>query len=158
MRNREWARLRIDEILAEYAARGVFQGFSKAGRGRWKMTWHRKQEFLLTAGQNSLAFNVVLPKVGARSPMMSAYRAFVRSLQSKELPEHRRIDRTKVRLKVTAAKGSAGLSAVYKDDEDYAVRKLIAAVHETYLVFLYDGAYYDYLVETFDLDPDSLAT
>lgn len=150
--------MRIDEVLAEYAARGVFQGYSKAGRGSWKMLWHRNQTFVLTAGQNSLAFETVLPKVGARSPMMSAYRAFVRGLQSKDLPEHRRIDRAKVRLRVTAAKGDAGLAAMYTDDPEYAVRKLIAAVHETYLVFLYDGAYYDYLVETFDLDPDSLAT
>lgn len=120
------------------------------------MLWHRKQEFVLeklTDGQ--LAIPVVLPKVPARSAMMREYRAFVRGLQSKDLPEHRRI---RVKLKVTASQGNAGLQVETVDDAGYAVRKLIQAVHETYLVFLYDGARYDYLVETFDLDPDGLAT
>lgn len=89
---------------------------------------------------------------------MRAYRAFIRGLQSRELPEHRRIDRAKVRLRATASKGSAGLEALYAENEaEYAVRKLIGAVHETYLVFLYDGAHYDYLIEAFDLDPDHMA-
>ncbi|BDC49278.1 hypothetical protein F183_A15940 [Bryobacterales bacterium F-183] len=119
------------------------------------MLWHRNREFVLeklTDGQ--FAMPVVLPKVPARSEMMRAYRAFVKGLQSKELPEHRRI---RVKLKVTASAGNAGLQVEPGDDAEYAVRKLIQAVHETYLVFLYDGARYDYLVETFDLDPDHLA-
>jgi len=39
-------------------------------------------------------------------------------------------------------------------DVEYA---LIHLVHETYMVFLYDGRYYSYLIDTFDLDPDTVA-
>ena len=39
-------------------------------------------------------------------------------------------------------------------DVDYGVRKLVALVNEIYLDFLSSGLYFDWLVETFDLDPD----
>jgi len=39
-------------------------------------------------------------------------------------------------------------------DVEYATRGLINLVHEIYLVFLMDGRNYDYMIETFDLDPD----
>ena len=41
-------------------------------------------------------------------------------------------------------------------DGEYAVRKLIHLVNEIYLTFLADGKYFDYLVETFNLDPDRM--
>ena len=39
-------------------------------------------------------------------------------------------------------------------DTEYAVRRLVAVVNEIYLDFLSSGLYFDWLVETFDLDPD----
>ncbi len=35
-----------------------------------------------------------------------------------------------------------------------AHRQLIHLVHEIFMTFLLDGRYYEYMVETFDLDPD----
>jgi hypothetical protein len=149
----------VGGVLETYAARGVFKGFSQTGPGQWRMLWHRDRYFDLRLVGDSLQFPEVLPAVPARSKMMREYKAFVASFASQELPEHKRIDPARVRLQVVAKGGAAGLSAAVVDgDWDYAVRKLIHVVHETYLVFLYDGAYYDYLIETFDLDPDHLAS
>ena len=39
---------------------------------------------------------------------------------------------------------------------EYAVRKLVHLINEIYLTFLTDGKYFDYLVETFNLDPDRM--
>jgi hypothetical protein len=149
----------VGGILETYAARGVFKGFSRTGAGAFKMLWHRDRYFdLLLSGSNKLSFPVVLPGVPAKSKMMAEYRAFVAAFADPALVEHKRIDPGKASLKVSARQGGAGLEAAVIDgDWDYAVRKLIHAVHETYLVFLYDGAYYDYLIETFDLDPDRMA-
>jgi hypothetical protein len=36
------------------------------------------------------------------------------------------------------------------------VQKLIGLVQEIYMGFLYDGRYYDYMIEVFDLDPDHM--
>lgn len=168
MRNQESVDLRtsgnksirefVGGVLETYAARGVFKGFSKIGEGSWKMLWHRDQFFELTLHERTLTFPVVLPAVPARSAMMKAYREFVAAFASADLPEHKRVDPGKVKLRCLAKGGAAGLEATLVDDDwEYAVRRLIHVVHETYLVFLYDGAYYDYLIETFDLDPDHMA-
>ena len=49
-------------------------------------------------------------------------------------------------LTITAADGNL----------KYAIRKLIQLVHEIYMVFLYDGRYYGYMLEVFNLDPDRM--
>jgi len=149
----------VGGVLETYAARGVFKGFSRTGPGSWRMLWHRDRYFDLQLSDGVLWFPEVLPSVPARSKMMREYKAFVAGFAKPELAEHKRIDPARVRLQVVAKGGAAGLSAnvAAAADWDYAVRKLIHVVHETYLVFLYDGAYYDYLIETFDLDPDHLA-
>ena len=148
----------VGGILETYAARGVFKGFSKVGDGAFKMLWHRDRYFNLLIGERKLTFPVVLPEVPAKSKMMAEYRAFVAAFADAALIEHKRIDPEKVTVRCVAKKGSAGLEMTVLDgDLEYALRKLIHVVHETYLVFLYDGAYYDYLIETFDLDPDHMA-
>jgi hypothetical protein len=98
---------------------------------------------------------VVLPEVPARSAMYRELKEFVESRQAANLPAHRRIDRKKARVIPANRGGNVGLTLTLKGaDYEYATRKLIHLVHEIYLVFLYDGAYYDYMVEVFNLDPD----
>ena len=38
---------------------------------------------------------------------------------------------------------------------DYAANKLVSLVNEIYLDFLSSGLYFEWLIETFDLDPDN---
>jgi hypothetical protein len=42
------------------------------------------------------------------------------------------------------------------NDLEYAVQRLIHLVHEVFLIFLGDGLYYEYMIETFDIDRDQL--
>ena len=151
----------VADILQNYADRGVFRGFSRGnvrgGKATFKMQWHRDQlfEMILDVDKKTMHFPMVLPEVPARSPMDRQFKEFVESRHSKELPEHRRIDTRKARLKAGSRAGNTSVTMTVKGiDFDYGTRKLIHAVHEIYLTFLSDGRYFDYMVEVFDLDPD----
>lgn len=150
-------------ILETYAQRGVFRGFSRGpvrgGRAHFKVLWHRDQlfEIVLDLNRSTIGFSSVLPQVPGRSAMYREFREYVASRQSDSLPDHRRIDPAKAAAKCSNRAGDATVSlAVVGGDYGYAVRKLIHLVHEIYLDFLVDGRYYDYLVETFNLDPDHM--
>lgn len=123
------------------------------------MLWHRDRLFDLTVDtrRRTLHMPVVLPEVPPDSDMDRDFVAFVESQQSDEVPEHRRIDAGRVRIECANKAGDVSLTfAATTGDYDYATRKMIALVHEVFMVFLYDGRYYDYLVETFNLDPDKM--
>jgi hypothetical protein len=151
----------VADILEGYANRGVFRGFSRgpvrAGKASFKMLWHRDRFFdlILDPSRKALRFPIVLPEVPAKSSMNREYKEFVRSRSDASLPAHRRIDPKKAIVQPSPRAGNIGLTVTVKDgDWEYATRKLIHLVHETFMVFLYDGRYYDYMIETFDLDPD----
>jgi len=153
----------IGGILENYAARAVFRGFSRGperkGRATYRLLWHRDQffELILDVPRKTIKFPVVLPQVPADSAMYREFREFVDSRFSEDVPEHRRVDRSKVRAQVGNRTGNISLTlTVLDEDFDYAVRKLIHLVHEVYLDFLMDGRYYDYMIETFNLDPDKM--
>ncbi len=152
---------RVAQVLEGYAARGVFRGFSRGpstrGKTTFKMLWHQDRffELILDVKQKTMRMPVVLPEVPARSPMIRDFKEFVESRFSKELPEHRRIDRRKVRISTAHRGGHLSLTLkVAGSDFEYVARKFIHLVHEVYLSFLNDGRYYSYMLRTFDLDPD----
>jgi hypothetical protein len=153
----------VASILENYATRAVFRGFSQGpvsnGRTTFKMLWHRDRffELVLDVPRKTLRFPAVLPEVPAGSTMYREFREFVESRQSHALPEHRRIDKEKADVRCGNQGGDVSVTLTTRDgDFEYGVRKLINLVHETYLVFLFDGRYHDYLVETFNLDPDRM--
>jgi hypothetical protein len=150
-------------ILENYANRGTFKGFSRGtvrgGIATFKILWHRDRFFdlALDTHKKTLRFPVVLPEIPAGSSMYREFKEFVESRQSESLPEHRRIDRKKAVARPSNRSGNVALTLTVKNgDYEYGARKLIHLVHEVFLVFLYDGRYYDYMVETFDLDPDHM--
>ena len=151
----------IGDLLQEYAARGVFRGFSRAqGRGRnagFHLLWHRDQLFQCTWDESRQALRVscVLPAVPARSSMYSEFKAWLKARQDDTLPAHRRYDRNKIALKTYNRGGDVALTLrVLDGDLAYGVRKFVNLVNEIYLDFLSSGLYFDWMVETFDLDPD----
>lgn len=153
----------VTAVLENYAQRGIFRGFSRgpaaSGKASFRMTWHRDRQFelILDVARKTLRFPLVLPDVPARSEMFREFEAFVASRFSAELPPHRRMDSRKIEIRPASRSGNVSLTLTVLDgDFEYATRMLIHLVHEIFLVFLYDGKYYDYLVETFDLDPDRL--
>ena len=152
----------VGDILEEYAARGVFQGFSRgeAGgkRGQYRISWHRQQLFDVTynGAKKSLRIACVLPQVPAKSAMYREFKLWLKARTDDALPDHRRCDSQKATLKTYNRSGDIALTLQMLDDDlEYSVRKLVSLVNEIYLDFLSSGLYFDWLIETFDLDPDS---
>ena len=153
----------VAETLENYAQRGVFRGFSRGpvrnGKASFKMLWHRDQTFelIFDAPKNTLRFPLVLPNVPAGSAMYQELKQFIAAQHADELPEHRRIDRQHAHILPSNRGGKVALTAhLVNGDCGYGTRKLIHLVHEIFLDFLFDGKYFDYLVETFELDPDHM--
>lgn len=151
----------VADLLEEYARRGVFRGFGRGdtakGKTKFKMVWHYERlfELVFDASKGTLRIPLVLPKVEAKSAMHREFKSFLKAFRSEALPEHRRVDPDKVEIKSFNRGGNISLTAKVKNgDFEYAARKLIHVVHEIFLVFLYDGRNYEYLIETFDIDPD----
>ena len=151
----------VARTLEEYAARGVFRGFSRGpvnnGKAAFKIMWHRDCmfEFVFDSTKNTMRFPLLLPNVPPDSSMYKEFKAFLRSRQAEDLPEHRRIDKAKAEIRPYNRGGNISLTLKLKgDDVEYGARKITHLVHEIFMVFLYDGRYYDYMLETFDLDPD----
>ncbi len=153
----------VAAVLAGYAERRVFQGFSRGRtsgpKASFQIAWHRGRVFELTydARADTLRLADLLTGVPADSSMYEELKAFIRARQADELPDHRRLDVRKVQIRTYNRGGNLLLVLKAKDgDREYAVRKLVHLVNEIYLTFLADGKYFDYLVETFDLDPDRM--
>lgn len=151
----------VGAILENYASRGVFRGFARgpttAAKASFKVLWHhaRFYDLVLEPAKKSLRMPQVLP--GVPPDMYKALREFLAERSSESWPEHRRIDPRKAALAAQVRGGHLSLSITALDgDFDYATRKLIHTVHEIFLEFLADGRYYEYLIETFDLDPDRI--
>lgn len=153
----------VSQVLAGYAQRRVFHGFSSTstarGKASFQIAWHRGRAFELSfdAKTCTLRLPEMLTAVPANSPMYADLKVFIRARQSDELPEHRRIDGRKVQVRTYNRDGNILLVMKATDrDSQYAARGLVHLVNEIYLTFLADGNYFDYLVETFNLDPDRM--
>jgi hypothetical protein len=153
----------VSGILEGYAKRRVFRGFTQepAGRGKaaFKIVWHRDRvfELILDPRTGTLQFPLLLPNMPADSAMYREFKAFIQSHYAKTALAHRGIDRKKARVHCRSRAGNVALALTVKDgDYEYGARKLIHLVQEIFLVFLADGPYRDYVVEMFNLDPDSM--
>jgi len=140
--------------MEDYAKRGVFRGFHakrvRDGVAAFQMIWHRDRVFDLIADtrKKTIVIPVVLPAVPANSRLYKDFKAFVESHHAATLPDHRRIEKTKARVWCANRRSSISLTTVVRDDDyGYALQSLIHLVHETFLIFLTDGPYRDYLVE-----------
>lgn len=144
----------VHALMEGYAKRGVFRGFSKQqtrnGIAAFQMIWHRERVFdlIVDTKKKTIVIPVVLPAVPAGSPLYKDFKAFVESNHSATLPDHRRIEKTKARVRCANRRGSVSLTMAVRDsDYGYALQRLIHLVHETFLIFLTTGPYRDYMVE-----------
>jgi len=150
----------VSEVLALYARRGVFRAFSEGvvrkGNMTFSIVWHygRRFDVVLDTEKGIIRFQNVLSEVPANSPMYSDLKTFIKSRQAHTIPEHRAIDPRKALVKPYNRRGNVCLSVQVKDEDYvYGTRKLVHLVNEIFLVFLIDGAYYEYLIETLGVDP-----
>ncbi|QQS47451.1 MAG: hypothetical protein IPM66_01970 [Acidobacteriota bacterium] len=151
----------VAAVLENYARRGIFRGFSRgtvrSGKASFRMVWHHDQVFdlVLDLRKARLRIPLLLPDVPSR--MYADLREFVRSRQSDELPEHRRIDPERAAVRLHNRSGSVSITMTAPDGSlEYATRKLIHLVHEIFLTFLQEGIYFEYAVDKFGLNPEGM--
>ena len=151
----------VGDLLQEYAERGVFRGFSRQRqtrqKGEFRVRWHRDQVFQWDYDRRRRSIRVasVLPAVPSGSAMDREFRQWLRARQDPALPAHRRYDPARLALRAYNRGGEVGLT-VRKMGEGLGqgVRRTVSLVNEIYLDFINRGPYFDWLLETFDLDPD----
>jgi hypothetical protein len=149
----------IHSLLEGYAKRGVFRGFSRrsarGGIAAFRLVWFYNRAFdvVFDRQKKTLLVPAVLPCVPA--DIYADFRAFVLSHHDAALPDHRRTERARARLRCANRGGSASVAVTVRDgDYDYALRRLIHLLHETFTIFLLDGRYRDYVVEQLGADPE----
>jgi hypothetical protein len=149
----------IRAFMENYARRGVFRGFSSQpapkGVAAFRMIWHRDRSFDLIVDTRKKAILIpeVLPCVPAA--IYRDFKAFVESRHAASLPDHRRIDKSKACVRSTNRRGTVSLRmAVKAGDYEYGLQRLIHLVHETYLIFLANGMYRDYMSERLGVNFD----
>ena len=152
----------VGDLLQEYAERGVFQGFSRQRQtrqqGEFRVRWHRDQVFqwVYDGRRRSLRVASVLPAVPPGSAMYRDFRRWLKARRDPALPAHRRYDPARLALRTYNRGGDVALTVRMLDDDlDHGVRRAVSLVNEVYLDFINRGPYFDWLLETFDLDPDN---
>ena len=145
----------VTRALRSYADRGVFRGFAvnPAARGRveYRFSWLHETSFVLVLDprSRSLTFRDLLPGVAYPSPMDRAFRAFLKERSDPALPNHRRIDPDRVRVKGANRGGTVSLSIeVLRSDWSYATKSAVSLVNEIFHGFL-RGPYFQYMVDNF---------
>ena len=130
----------VRQRLQAYADRRVFSGFSEgrpvAGRHRFRFSWLGTEPLTLdyTPASGTFVFRALLPNVPARSALYSDLDAFVAGRASTRLPDHRRIDRRRARVRCVAARGAVSLELVAtRNFHDYGVNRVVNLVHEVFL-------------------------
>ena len=149
----------VRRLMEEYARRGVFRGFSlqlvRDASLAFRMTWHRDLVFdlIVDAAKKTISLPRVLPRVP--QGLYADFKRFVAAHHDAGLPEHRRTDPAKSRIRCANHRGFVALTVAVKDgDYEYALQRLIHLVHEIFLIFLLNGSYRDYRVEHLGDDPD----
>jgi hypothetical protein len=152
----------VGDLLQAFAERGVFRGFSRQRetrqQGEFRVRWHRDQVFQWGYDRRRRSIRVasVLPAVPPGSAMDRDFRQWLRARQDRALPAHRRYDPARLGLRAYNRGGEVTLTVrVLDDDMDYGVRRTVSLVNEIYLDFINRGPYFDWLLETFELDPDN---
>ena len=154
---------RVGDILRGYANRGMFRGFAaKPPQGRrwtFNILWHynRQYPFVLDLAARRVSFPGLLPGIPARSPMAGELKDFLNAFSTEAAPEHRRIDGNLGTLALGSRQGAFTVALeVNGSHYEYCTRKLVHLAHEIFMVFLWDGPYYEYRVQNLGLDPDGV--
>jgi len=152
----------IANALRGYAERGIFAAFAagpvRGSRQIFNVRWHYRRQYrvIFDAANGRLAFSELLPAIPAKSAMAAELREFVHRFSTDAVPDHRRVDPDKGRVTLSVRDGTAALAIVIRaNHHDYCTRRLVHIAHEVFMVFLWDGPYYDYRCEHLGLNPDT---
>ena len=149
----------VCNLMEDYARRGVFRGFSRQparkGVAAFKMIWHRDRVFDLIVDIEKKTITIPLVLPGVPLDIYKDFKAFVESHHEASLPDHRRIEKNKARVRCANRHGAVSVTLAVKDsDYDYGLQRLIHLIHETFVIFLLNGMYSDYVVEQLGAGPD----
>ena len=151
----------VGALIDDYVARGVFRGAAlpsnRAALESYGIVWFRGQVMRLDvdARRGRVCLQDVLPPIAPRSRIDRDLRNWLRSRESPDLPAHRSIDPLQFKTELRRAGGRLQLTVTSRSGAaDEATHKLLRLVNELYLDFLAAPGRYDWIVATFDLDPD----
>jgi len=142
----------IREKLQAYADRGVFRGFSESKSGQFTFVWliDHQMELQADTDKHVLRFRQLLPGVPAKSHLYGELKNFIAQRHSRELPEHRRIDRRRAEVSCSSRAGAVSLSLKVKNNQyAYGVNRIVNLVHELFMHLR--ESHPEYLVENFDV-------
>ncbi len=144
--------------LQIYADRGIFQNLSCNNLGdkisEFKFHWMTDRQFLLRLNviKHELELRNILPSVPYRSDMDNAFRGFLLSRCSEEIPVHRRLDDKRLTIKAKNKNGDVSVLIGFSEiDSCLAVKTSINLLHEIFNNFLVEGPYQNYMIEVFNL-------
>jgi hypothetical protein len=146
----------IEALMQRHADRGLWRGFGvrpgAAGRVEYRFSWHAPWPHVLAvdARRRTVTLRDLLPEVPHRSEMERALRRFLAARGAPDLPEHRRIDPDRVRVRARNRRGtvSVELEASAAGDLVYAAEKAVKLLNEVFLSFL-AGPWDAYMVRVF---------
>ncbi|HYZ62062.1 MAG TPA: hypothetical protein VE650_06365 [Acetobacteraceae bacterium] len=128
-------------MLRRYADRGIFTEFEEQpGRGgtwsaqfRWMLP--RPMKLVADPARGRLSCPDLLPGIKARSPLHLAIETFLLEREDATLPEHRRVDPARARVRCTQRAGRISVALEPQDSAEwaYAAGKLVNLVHELQL-------------------------
>ena len=143
---RSGSRNEVSRILEGYAQRGVFRSYSEIASQsvtndvtEFRFVWLTPEPLrvVFDATRDALIFEDLLPGVHRESELAAELKAFIRSLTSPGLPDHRRLDPTRLRAIYRNRQGRVSLAFLIQGgDFDYGVRKAVNVVNEIFLSFL----------------------
>ncbi len=140
----------VGEILKSYARRGVFRSYSERG-GRYRFVWLTAEPFdvAFDPARDSLTFVNLLPAVSRE--LSDGLKDFIRSCTSPDLPDHRRIDVSRLRVIYRRKRGVVSIEFLIQNHNyEYGVRKAVNIVNEIFLSFL-TVHHAPYMVEHFQM-------
>jgi hypothetical protein len=150
----------VNQVLSEYAERGVFRSFSevanRGGRREYRFFWLYNLQFTLVfdEARRELSFRKLLPGIAAGSAIDCELKEYLAGLSSKDRVEHRRLDTEKLQLRYSNQRGTVSIKFLMVDEDyEYAVKKSINLVNEVFLSFL-NVRFPEYMIEKFKLSDE----
>lgn len=149
----------VDALLRLRADRGVFRAFASSrirGKLDCSAVWlgETPMRIVFDPRRGVLEFRDLLPNLPFKSRLYGDFRDFLKTRAVEDLPDHRRVDPNRVRLRARNRKGSVSVSLESLDgDWEYCVSKGLKFVNEVFLGFL-RGPYHEYMVSNFQEPED----
>jgi hypothetical protein len=144
----------VANTLEQYAARGVFRGFSvgpeRNGRRRFRFIWLTPKPMSISYEPASglLSFRNLLPSVDKYPGLATGLRSVLNEHRDPAAPAHRRIDARRARLRSSTRGGSFSMTLQVRGNHgEYAVQRGLNLVNQLFL--LLQANYPEYLVECF---------